>query len=86
MERQVQRSATIKESEIDWSRVDKNAYNTVQERFGEYRQAAEYFLKIGNRERAEKFLKYAEKFHQYKQMLVKGTKIDLLKIEPMLSP
>ena len=76
----------IDESKVDWSKVDKKAYDIVEQRFHSYRHVAEFYHKQGLTDKCTKFLDKAERLNQFKQLILKGKKIDMLKVEPELTP
>jgi len=76
----------IDEKTIDFKKVDKGQYDTVVERENEYRDAASYLMQNGLIEKAQALLKKVDKLDKCLKLIIEGKKIDLLKIEPPITP
>jgi hypothetical protein len=76
----------IEEEKIDFTKVDKTQYELMVQRLKNYTEAAEYFANNGLVKKAEQFAKTADRFRAYIGVLKMGKKLDLIKIEPPLTP
>jgi hypothetical protein len=76
----------IDETDIDFSKVDKEQYNTVLERLKDYIAATEYFLNNSLDKDAERLVNKVKRLKMCLQILRDGKRIDPLKMEPPLRP
>lgn len=77
----------ISEKDIDFTKVDKEQYKTVMQRKDEYREATAYLMENGFAEQSQLLLKKLERLNKCLKVIVKEKKkIDLLKVEPPLTP
>jgi len=76
----------IEEADVDFTKVDKEQYNTVLERLKDYIAATKYFLDNSLEKDAERLVKKVKRLKICLQIVVDGKRIDLLKIEPPLRP
>ena len=72
--------------DIDWRGVDKKAYDIVAARKEQYREVASFYNEQGNKQKTLEFLQIAERLQKCKELLLKGKKVDMLKIEPEVTP
>jgi hypothetical protein len=65
----------------------KNTFDILKERIIDYRDACQHLMSSGgDRKKALEFLNAAENFKKLQESLAKGAKIDILKLEPPISP
>ncbi len=66
---------------------EKEIFDTITERINDYRDATKYMMNIvGDKKKANEFLEIAEKFKQVQVSISNGKKIDLLKLDPPVTP
>lgn len=69
------------------SAKDKEIFATLNERIADYRDACQYMMtKVGDRVRASEFLMVAENLKKIQDEIAKGKKIDILKLDPPVTP
>lgn len=74
------------EGEIDFTKVDKKQYDAVSGRMQEYREATAYLMENGFTDESQAMLKRIDKLNKCLKLVKEGKKIDLLRIEPPLTP
>ena len=66
---------------------DRQTYDMLQDRIEDYRDACKYMRDIvGDQKRATEFLMTAENFKRMQNMIAEGKKVDILKVDPPITP
>eukprot|EP01022_Parablepharisma_sp_SALTPOND_P020090 TRINITY_DN355_c0_g1_i1.p1 TRINITY_DN355_c0_g1~~TRINITY_DN355_c0_g1_i1.p1 ORF type:complete len:896 (-),score=202.27 TRINITY_DN355_c0_g1_i1:4495-7182(-) len=76
----------VEDENIDFTKVNKLQYDTVLNRLKDYREAIEYFVNNGMQKRTEQFIKKMNRLNACLKVIKEGKKIDLIKIDPPLTP
>lgn len=74
-------------SELDLSEKNRKTYELLKDRINDYREACKYMTEVvGNSKKALEFLKVGEKMKKMLDSLAQGIAIDILKVDPPISP
>ena len=66
---------------------DKEIFVTLNDRIADYRDACQYMMStVGDRAKAAEFLRIAENLKKIQEEITKGKKIDILKLDPPVTP
>lgn len=87
-ENQFLRQSTVHQSQlVDIEDKEKVIFATISDRINDYREATQYFMSVvGDKKRAMEFLEIGEKFKKVQVSISQGKKIDLLKLDPPVTP
>lgn len=87
-ENQFLRQSTVHQSQLfDIEDKEKVIFATISDRINDYREATQYFMSVvGDKKRAMEFLEIGEKFKKVQVSISQGKKIDLLKLDPPVTP
>ncbi len=87
-ENQFLRQSTVHQSQLfDIEDKEKVIFATISDRINDYREATQYFMNVvGDKKRAMEFLEIGEKFKKVQVSISQGKKIDLLKLDPPVTP
>ena len=87
-ENQFLRQSTVHQSQlVDIEDKEKEIFATISDRINDYREATQYFMSVvGDKKRAMEFLEIGEKFKKVQVSISQGKKIDLLKLDPPVTP
>lgn len=77
------RASTVQVDHLEGEQ--KKTFDMIEARIADYRDACQYLMS-SDRARAMDMLKIAENFKRLQEAIAKGKKIDILKVEPPVSP